>query len=86
MIPGETKPAAKLVIMFVGTYAILGLVGSLVTIIVLAMRDKAVPTEQVAILMGVTSTSGTALGILGSMLNQTSNAPHNPSPADPPVV
>ena len=77
----ETKSAAKIIIGFVGGYAIIALVGSLVTILVLASKDKAIPTEQVAILMGVTSSGGTALGILGSMLNQTSNQ-HPPPQVD----
>lgn len=91
---GETKWAARGVIIFVGAYGIISLVGSFGVFMYLASKDKPIPDQMVPLLMALSATGGACMtGLLG-LLGRTStdpqhqtttidNSKENPVPTDP---
>lgn len=61
----------KLVVFFIGGFAIVGLIGIMIFLIVAILKDKPVEATAVALLTSLSTLCGTAIGSLGSMLNQT---------------
>lgn len=83
MIPQtEPKPIAYLVIWLVGVFAVVGLIGILIFLSLAAIKKEDISVTTVALLSTLSTLVGTALGILGSVLNQTSR-PVNPPGSQP---
>ena len=71
----ETKQAAIMIIVVVGAYALISLIGSFAIFLYLASKTVAIPTEQVPMLMALSATGGSAVtGLLG-LLGRTSVDP-----------
>lgn len=81
-----------LVVIFIGIFALVGLLGIIIFLTVAVLKDKPIEATSVALLTSLGTLCGTAVGSLGSMLNQTraesrsvtvDNKPNDPIPVDP---
>lgn len=86
--PAVHDRVALTVIRFLGTAAILGLLGVVFLVYQTTQSDNEIDPSTVALVAGVSTLAGSALGALGSILASTKGAAPQPvtvenTPADP---
>lgn len=79
----DTKRSALWVIAIVGAYSLISLVGCFAIFWFLASKSRAIPVEQIPLLMGLSASGGAAItGLLG-LLGRTSQDPVAGTPTNP---